>query len=140
LRACREHCQQSLWVVFGCGGDRDKGKRSLMGKVAENGADHIIVTNDNPRSEAPELIAKDILAGCKHSEKITVMLDRKQAVLATLTKAKTGDLVLLAGKGHENYIIIGDQKIGYNERAVVKSFYQQNHKILGNAPNIEENS
>jgi len=126
--------------VFGCGGDRDKGKRSLMGEVAENGADHIVITNDNPRGEAPELIATDILAGCKYPEKITVMLDRKQAVLATLAKAKMGDLVLLAGKGHENHIIIGDQKIDYNERAVVKSFYQQHHKILGNAPNIEENS
>ena len=123
LQACREHCQGQLWVVFGCGGDRDKGKRPLMGQIAEQNADHLIITNDNPRSEAAELIATDILAGCQHAEKITVMLDRQQAVLATLAKAKVNDVVLLAGKGHENNIIIGDKIITYSERATVASFY-----------------
>ncbi|NMP32041.1 UDP-N-acetylmuramoyl-L-alanyl-D-glutamate--2,6-diaminopimelate ligase [Thalassotalea sp. M1531] len=124
LMACREHCQGELWVVFGCGGDRDKGKRAQMGAIAEKYAEHVVITNDNPRSEAPELIANDILSGCSHTEKITVMLDRKQAVRSAIAHAKAEDLVLLAGKGHENNIEIAGQIIEYSERAVVKSLYQ----------------
>jgi len=123
LIACRMHCKGDLWVVFGCGGDRDKGKRALMGEIAEQLADHITITNDNPRNETPELIATDIIAGCVHPEKITIILDRKQAVLSTLAKAKTEDLVLLAGKGHENTIIVGKNIIDYSERTVVQQFY-----------------
>jgi UDP-N-acetylmuramoyl-L-alanyl-D-glutamate--2,6-diaminopimelate ligase len=125
IQACREHCAGKLWLVFGCGGDRDPGKRAEMGKIAEQGADHVVITNDNPRHEAAELIAQAILSGCQQPEKITVMLDRKQAVLSTLAKAKTEDIVLLAGKGHEQYLIIGDNKLPYNERAVVAQFYNQ---------------
>ena len=132
LDACREHCQGKLWLVFGCGGDRDQGKRALMGKIAESKADHIIITNDNPRSEAPELIANDILAGCQHAEKIALILDRKQAVLSTLAQAKNNDIVLLAGKGHEDYIIIGEQQLYYDERAVVSEFFQQQIKKNNN--------
>ncbi|REL28075.1 UDP-N-acetylmuramoyl-L-alanyl-D-glutamate--2,6-diaminopimelate ligase [Thalassotalea euphylliae] len=124
LQACRHHCDGELWVVFGCGGDRDKGKRSQMGQVAERFADHVVVTNDNPRSEAPELIANDILSGCQHAEKVTVMLERSQAVRSTLAHAKPNDVVLLAGKGHENTIEIAGQIIEYNERALVASIYQ----------------
>jgi UDP-N-acetylmuramoyl-L-alanyl-D-glutamate--2,6-diaminopimelate ligase len=134
LLACKEHCLGKLWVVFGCGGDRDKGKRALMGQVAEKGADRIVITNDNPRSEPPELIANDILLGCQQSEKIIVMLDRKQAVLSTLAKASADDLVLFAGKGHENTITIGNQQFDYNERATVKSFYQQANTKHSNKP------
>ena len=110
--------------MFGCGGDRDKGKRALMGEIAEKFADHIVITNDNPRSEAPEMIASDILSGCRVAEKVTIMLERKQAVLSTLAHAKTNDFILLAGKGHEDYIIIGDKKIAYNERDIVSSFFK----------------
>ena len=123
LLACRQHCSGALWVVFGCGGDRDKGKRPLMGKIAESNSDHVIVTNDNPRTENAELIAQDILEGCQHPEKITVLLERQQAVISALKKAKKEDVVLLAGKGHEDYIIMGNQHIPYNERALVRSFY-----------------
>ncbi len=140
LVACREHCQGSLWLVFGCGGDRDKGKRSLMGRVAERRADHVIVSNDNPRSEAAELIANDILAGCQHPEKITVMLDRQQAVLATLAKAKPEDMVLLAGKGHEDYLMVGNKRIDYNERAVVNAFFHgKDRKDFDLKPDQEAN-
>ena len=128
LLACKEHCRGELWVVFGCGGDRDKGKRAIMGAVAEQNAQHLIITNDNPRSEAPELIATDILAGCQKPEKTIVMLDRKQAVLTTLAKAKADDVVLLAGKGHENNIIIADKIIAYSERATVAEFYAAVHQ------------
>ncbi|MFD2164979.1 UDP-N-acetylmuramoyl-L-alanyl-D-glutamate--2,6-diaminopimelate ligase [Thalassotalea euphylliae] len=124
LNSCRKHCEGELWVVFGCGGDRDKGKRAQMGEAAERFADHVVITNDNPRSEAPELIANDILSGCEHPERITVMLDRKQAVASTLAHAKPNDIVLLAGKGHENTITIGTNVIEYSERGLVQSIYQ----------------
>lgn len=123
LSACRQHCQGTLWVVFGCGGDRDKGKRPLMGRIAEKQADNVVITNDNPRSELPDAIAQDVLAGCHQPDKITVMLERQKAVLTTLKKAKDNDVVLLAGKGHEDYIIVGDQHVSYNERELVRSTY-----------------
>jgi UDP-N-acetylmuramoyl-L-alanyl-D-glutamate--2,6-diaminopimelate ligase len=123
LVACREHCQGDLWVVFGCGGDRDNGKRALMGTIAEQYSDRVVVTNDNPRTEKPTLIASDILKGCKFPDKVEVILDRKQAVLNTLAKAKNNDTILFAGKGHEDYIVIGTEKIDYNERELIQSVY-----------------
>lgn len=124
LRACRKHCHGKLWVVFGCGGDRDKGKRPLMAQAAENGADQVVFTTDNPRNEQAEAIIADMMVGCTKPELIDVVLNRKEAVLATLAKAKTDDIILLAGKGHEDYIVIGNEKIPYNERELVKSIYQ----------------
>jgi UDP-N-acetylmuramoyl-L-alanyl-D-glutamate--2,6-diaminopimelate ligase len=141
LQACRQHCAGELYVVFGCGGDRDKGKRPLMAKAAEKYADYLVVTNDNPRSEDAQLIANDIVAGFTHpdADKITIILAREQAVLKTLNKAKAGDIVLLAGKGHEDYVIvakhdeqgavIGTQKLAYNERLVVQNFYQKHSDL-----------
>jgi UDP-N-acetylmuramoyl-L-alanyl-D-glutamate--2,6-diaminopimelate ligase len=126
LKACQQHCENKLWVVFGCGGDRDQGKRALMGEIAERLADHVVVTNDNPRHEAPEMIVSSILSGCNHPEKITVMLDRKQAVSSTLSSAGPNDIVLLAGKGHEHTIQIGDEIIEYNERQLVMSIFNKN--------------
>jgi UDP-N-acetylmuramoyl-L-alanyl-D-glutamate--2,6-diaminopimelate ligase len=124
LAACRQHCQGELWVVFGCGGDRDKGKRPLMAKAAELGADHLIITTDNPRTEQAEDIVDDMLIGCINPDKVTVVLDRELAVLTGLTKAKANDIILFAGKGHEDYIIVGDEKVNYNERKFVKSIYK----------------
>lgn len=123
LKACRLHCEGKLWLVFGCGGNRDSGKRSMMGSIAEKRADHVIITNDNPRNEIPELIANDILSGFECPEKVTVMLNREQAVTSTLSHAKVGDIVLLAGKGHENFILMANEKIDYNERELVRNFY-----------------
>jgi len=150
LKACRQHCAGELYVVFGCGGDRDKGKRPLMAQAAEKYADYLVVTNDNPRSEDAQLIANDIVAGFDNpaAEKITIILEREQAVLNTLNKAKLGDIVLLAGKGHEDYVIvakhdeqgaiIGTQKLAYNERLVVKDFYQKHADLatLSNEANL----
>jgi len=124
LLACRQHCYGDLYVVFGCGGDRDKGKRVLMAQVAEKHADYLVITNDNPRSEAPMSIINDILAGLTPQVKHDVIVDRKQAVLATLSKANSDDVVLLAGKGHEDYIILGKDKVDYNERQVVMDFFK----------------
>lgn len=123
LKACRAHCDGSLHVVFGCGGDRDKGKRSLMGAVAETYADHVVLTNDNPRTELPETIVNDIIVGCKFPKKINVILARKQAVINTIEESSINDMILFAGKGHEDYIIIGNEKIAYNERELVQSIY-----------------
>jgi UDP-N-acetylmuramoyl-L-alanyl-D-glutamate--2,6-diaminopimelate ligase len=125
LQACRQHCHGSLYVVFGCGGDRDKGKRVLMAQAAEKYADYLVITNDNPRTETAMSIIDDILVGLTPQVKHKVIVDRKQAVLATLTEAKTDDVVLLAGKGHEDYIILGKDKIDYNERQIVIDFFKQ---------------
>lgn len=129
LVACRQHCKGALWVVFGCGGDRDTGKRALMGEVAEQHADHIVITNDNPRSEAPENIANEILSGCIHQEKINIVLERQEAVLFALNNAAAHDVVLLAGKGHENYIEMQGKRINYDERELVSSYFAQEARL-----------
>jgi UDP-N-acetylmuramoyl-L-alanyl-D-glutamate--2,6-diaminopimelate ligase len=142
LKACQKHCSGNLFVVFGCGGDRDKGKRPLMAQVAERYADYIVVTNDNPRSEDAQFIADDIVAGFSHplSTNIKIILERKPAVLDTLNRAKVGDIVLLAGKGHEDYVImpkhdqsgviIGTEKLAYDERKIVADFYKQQTSLI----------
>lgn len=116
LSAAREHCQGSLWCVFGCGGDRDPGKRPIMGSVVENLADQIIVTDDNPRSEDPQAITRDILQGIK-SRDVRVIHDRGEAIAAALKEAQAIDLVLIAGKGHENYQIYGDTRRSFSDRS-----------------------
>ncbi|MFC4656107.1 UDP-N-acetylmuramoyl-L-alanyl-D-glutamate--2,6-diaminopimelate ligase [Rheinheimera marina] len=119
LLACRNHTQGQLWAVFGCGGDRDKGKRPLMGAIAERLADQLVITADNPRTEDVLAICADIAAGCS-SGKYQIVADRKTAITQSLKAAKAGDLVLIAGKGHEDYQIIGTSVIPYDERAFVQ--------------------
>jgi len=120
LTSLRQHTKNNLWCVFGCGGDRDAGKRPLMGAVAENKADYIVLTNDNPRTEVAENILKDIQSGIKNITKVTVEADRHAAIHLAITKAKAGDVVLIAGKGHENYQLIGDIKHPFNDAEEVK--------------------
>ena len=115
LITLRQHTENDLWCVFGCGGDRDKGKRPLMGAVAENKADYIILTNDNPRSEAAENIIKDIQSGIKNITNVTIEQDRHAAIHFAVSQAKAGDVVLIAGKGHENYQLIGDTKYPFSD-------------------------
>jgi len=129
LDACRLHCHGKLWLVFGCGGDRDVGKRALMAKVAESKADFMIITNDNPRSEDPDAIAAYIIAGLRDTARFEKILDRKTAVLSALTQAAGDDVVLCAGKGHEDYIIFGNEKRHYDERAIVQAFYQLENEV-----------
>lgn len=119
LIAVRHHCQGQLWVVFGCGGDRDKGKRPLMGAIAERLADQLIITADNPRTEDVMAICLDIAAGCTAGQH-QLITDRKTAIRTALAQAKAGDLVLIAGKGHEDYQIIGHEVLPYDERAFVR--------------------
>jgi UDP-N-acetylmuramoyl-L-alanyl-D-glutamate--2,6-diaminopimelate ligase len=115
LGALREHCTGSLWCVFGCGGDRDAGKRSLMGAIADELADQIIVTDDNPRSENPAVITRAITSGVK-AHRARVIHDRGEAIGTALKEAKASDIVLIAGKGHEDYQIYGDTRRVFSDR------------------------
>jgi UDP-N-acetylmuramoyl-L-alanyl-D-glutamate--2,6-diaminopimelate ligase len=109
-----------LVVVFGCGGDRDKGKRALMGRVAAERADVAVVTSDNPRTEDPGAIIDDIEQGMGGVAHLRIV-DRLGAIRAALEQARTGDTLLLAGKGHENYQILGTEKVPFDEREIVRS-------------------
>lgn len=120
LQALKSHCKGKLWCIFGCGGNRDAGKRPLMAEVAETFADWVIVTNDNPREENPDSIIQDILKGFSDKSSITVESDRALAIAYAIYHANPDDLILVAGKGHETYQIIGKEKIPFNDEAVVK--------------------
>lgn len=121
LRAVRPHCQGQLCCVFGCGGDRDQGKRPLMGAIAEQWADRVILTNDNPRYEDPEQILQAILQGMQQPERVRVIPDRHQALECGITAAKAQDVVLIAGKGHEDYQLMGQQRLPFSDQAVVQA-------------------
>jgi UDP-N-acetylmuramoyl-L-alanyl-D-glutamate--2,6-diaminopimelate ligase len=121
LKSLKEHSQQKLICVFGCGGDRDEGKRPLMAKMAEAYADEIIVTDDNPRTEDAEKITNDIFSGFNDVSKIKLIHDRKQAISQAIKQAGNQDIILLAGKGHEDYQIIGDTKNPFSDVLVAKA-------------------
>ncbi|PPD40503.1 MAG: UDP-N-acetylmuramoyl-L-alanyl-D-glutamate--2,6-diaminopimelate ligase [Methylomonas sp.] len=112
------HGEGRLWVVFGCGGDRDSGKRPQMGRIAEACADHVIITDDNPRTEDPQHITAAILAGCL-TDKVRVINDRRQAIEYALTHAANDDHIVIAGKGHENYQEIQGVKTPFSDQAIV---------------------
>jgi len=124
VKAVRKHCDGKLWVVFGCGGDRDPGKRAPMGQAAEQ-ADYVVVTHDNPRTENAQNIIDQIVAGMKSPERAIVIPDRAQAIHHALSHALGTDLVLIAGKGHESYQIIGTRKRDFSDRDTVQSFMQE---------------
>jgi UDP-N-acetylmuramoyl-L-alanyl-D-glutamate--2,6-diaminopimelate ligase len=123
LTTLRQLKKNRLIVVFGAGGDRDKTKRPKMGKVAINLADIVIITNDNPRTEDPDLIISDIMKGIYNHEKIIIEKDRKLAIIKALEMSKEGDIVAILGKGHEDYQIIGDKKYHFDDREIVKDFW-----------------
>ena len=118
LTALRAHCDARLICVFGCGGERDQGKRPQMGEIAERLADVAIVTDDNPRGENGDLIVSQILAGMKEPQAAAVQRDREAAIHVALQMAGAGDVVLIAGKGHETYQIIGDQTLPFDDAEV----------------------
>ncbi len=115
LTSLREHCRGSLWCVFGCGGDRDAGKRPIMGAIADELADEIIVTDDNPRSEDPQEIIRAITRGI-NAHPARVIPDRAAAIAAALHRAHADDVVLIAGKGHEDYQIYGATRRSFSDR------------------------
>jgi len=122
LKTLRKYASSRLIVVFGCGGQRDQSKRPRMAGVAEKWADMIVVTNDNPRKEDPKQIIEQIRAGFSAAglKKMVEIPDRREAICYALKKAQPDDVVLIAGKGHENYQLVGDEKRHFDDREVVK--------------------
>lgn len=118
LRALRLHGRGRIWCVFGCGGDRDKGKRPLMAAAAERLADRVVITSDNPRSESPRLIIDQVLAGFADPGAATVIEDRAAAIAWTIAQAAPEDTVLVAGKGHEGYQIVGNDRRNFSDYGV----------------------
>lgn len=115
LSAIHQHNAGNIWTLFGCGGDRDKTKRPLMGTIAERLSDYVIVTNDNPRSEDPSVIAGEILRGMNRPSGCLVIADRAQAIDFAVQQAKAGDIVLIAGKGHEDYQLFAKQTLPFSD-------------------------
>lgn len=111
--------------VFGCGGDRDRAKRPMMGAVAERLADDVIVTSDNPRTEDSEEIMVDIRSGFDHPDEATWIVERRQAIREAVKKARAGDVIVVAGKGHETYQIVGTEKTHMDDREIVRKAFQE---------------
>ncbi|WP_354624420.1 UDP-N-acetylmuramoyl-L-alanyl-D-glutamate--2,6-diaminopimelate ligase [Psychromonas sp. MME2] len=118
-----------LIAVFGCGGDRDKGKRAEMAKIAETFAQKVVLVDDNPRSEPASEIMKDILSGFTKPDEVEVIHDREQAILSLLATSQPNDIILLAGKGHEDYQIIADKRYDYSDRKVLAELQKQYNRI-----------
>jgi UDP-N-acetylmuramoyl-L-alanyl-D-glutamate--2,6-diaminopimelate ligase len=121
LRAARGHCEGRLWVVFGCGGDRDAGKRPQMGRIAEELADVPVITDDNPRTEDPARIVADILAGLAKPAAALVEHDRARAIQTAFRGLASGDVLVVAGKGHEDYQIYGTARREFSDQAVLRA-------------------
>ncbi|MGL4736833.1 MAG: UDP-N-acetylmuramoyl-L-alanyl-D-glutamate--2,6-diaminopimelate ligase [Cellulosilyticaceae bacterium] len=125
LQAIKQFVQREIICVFGCGGDRDNTKRPLMGEVASRYADQVVITSDNPRSEDPLKILDQVEVGvAQHDTPYVKMVDRKSAIEHALSVAQAGDVVLVAGKGHENYQILGDRIIHFDDSEVVTKWIQ----------------
>jgi len=125
LKAAKSHTNQALWCVFGCGGQRDKGKRPQMGRIAAECADRVILTADNARNESVAAIIEDIKSGIASDAPVLSIEDRKAAIRHTLTEANADDIILLAGKGHENYQEIEGRRVDYDERAFVAQLIRE---------------
>ena len=126
IKTVKEFCEGRVITLFGCGGDRDKTKRPIMGSVAGELSDYLIVTSDNPRTEDPEAIIEDIMVGVKKTDcEHTVITNRREAIGYALSFAKRGDCIILAGKGHETYQIIGKEKHHFDEREVIAEFLKE---------------
>lgn len=117
--------KRKLICVFGCGGDRDSTKRPIMGKIANNLADFSIITTDNPRTEDPNQIVSDILSGISTLNAVEIELDRGKAIRRALSMSNPMDIVLIAGKGHETYQLIGDQEIYFNDYEEVQKIFTE---------------
>ncbi|WP_369409621.1 UDP-N-acetylmuramoyl-L-alanyl-D-glutamate--2,6-diaminopimelate ligase [Zobellella iuensis] len=119
LQALRQHCRGRLWCLVGCGGDRDKGKRPLMAAAAEAGADVLLLTDDNPRTESAEAIVEEMRQGLLEPEAALVIHSRAEAIRHAIEQAEADDIILVAGKGHEDYQIVGTHKVHYSDRETV---------------------
>lgn len=123
LQALKKTTQGRIITVFGCGGDRDRKKRPIMGRIAVENSDWVVLTSDNPRREKPESIIEEIEEGMKgHPDRYTIVQDRRQAIGIAIKAAKAGDVVLVAGKGHESVQIIGTQSFPFHEREIIEEY------------------
>ncbi|MFA9500583.1 UDP-N-acetylmuramoyl-L-alanyl-D-glutamate--2,6-diaminopimelate ligase [Mannheimia sp. E30BD] len=120
IQAARLHCEGELWCIFGCGGDRDAGKRPLMAAIAEQLADKVIATDDNPRTEDNQKIMADIVKGFSKPQQI--IHNREEAIKAAIEQAKASDVILIAGKGHEDYQIIGMEKLHFSDQETARKY------------------
>lgn len=121
LDSVRMHCSWKLWLLFGCGGDRDRGKRVQMGRIARLGADRIVMTDDNPRFEDGEVIIDEMLVGCGEGADVRVIRDRAQAIRIAIMEAAPDDIVVVAGKGHEDYQEVQGVRYPFSDRKVVEA-------------------
>jgi len=135
-QSAREMTKGKVLVLFGCGGDRDKGKRPLMGEATTTNADYVVVTSDNPRSESVDDIIKDIKPGLK-KKNYKIIPDRKEAIVHIINEAETGDVVLLAGKGIENYQEINGKRFPFDDNVVAQETLLERGFEPANA--VEEN-
>ncbi|MEB3157643.1 MAG: cyanophycin synthetase, partial [Cyanobacteriota bacterium] len=127
LAALRPLTRRRLLCVFGCGGDRDPSKRLKMGAAVAEGADLAFVTSDNPRTEDPQQILNDVVAGIPAGTALQVQADRATAIAEAIASAEPGDLVLIAGKGHEDYQILGTTKIHFDDREEAEKALRSRH-------------
>jgi UDP-N-acetylmuramoyl-L-alanyl-D-glutamate--2,6-diaminopimelate ligase len=125
LEAARAHATGRLLCVFGCGGDRDPGKRPEMGAIAEQAADAVYVTSDNPRTESPDQIIAQVLGGMRDASAAHVEPDRAAAIRQALADAEAGDVIVVAGKGHEDYQIVGTETRPFSDRETVLACLQE---------------
>ncbi|CAM3517643.1 UDP-N-acetylmuramoyl-L-alanyl-D-glutamate--2, 6-diaminopimelate ligase [Vibrio aerogenes CECT 7868] len=116
LVALRGHCHGQLWAIFGCGGNRDKGKRPMMARTAASLADKIVLTDDNPRNESPEAIIEEMKAGLSHTTNVSVEHSRYEAIKFALEHSQAQDIILIAGKGHEDYQVTSEGAVHYSDR------------------------
>jgi len=124
LKALHEHTKGNIWCVFGCGGDRDQGKRVQMGTIAEELASKVVITTDNPRTEDPQVIVNDILEGLKTPSAAHVELDRAQAINYAISHADENDIVLVAGKGHETYQEVNGKRYPFSDLTTVQQYLE----------------
>jgi UDP-N-acetylmuramoyl-L-alanyl-D-glutamate--2,6-diaminopimelate ligase len=129
LTAARPFIHGKVICVFGCGGDRDRTKRPQMGKIAAELADLVVVTSDNPRTEDPTQILTDVVAGISRTEGVTVIADRAEAIAHAISIAQAGDGVLIAGKGHEDYQILGTEKIHFDDREQARAALSRKFRL-----------
>ncbi|MEQ8953444.1 MAG: UDP-N-acetylmuramoyl-L-alanyl-D-glutamate--2,6-diaminopimelate ligase, partial [Gammaproteobacteria bacterium] len=128
LTALREHFDGRIWCLFGCGGNRDKGKRPIMGEIAEQHADYLIISDDNPRNERGDDIVQHILSGINDVAAVKVIRDRAEAIEYAILRAAPGDVVLIAGKGHENYQDIGGNRHIFSDANQVRLVLNERQK------------
>jgi UDP-N-acetylmuramoyl-L-alanyl-D-glutamate--2,6-diaminopimelate ligase len=121
LSSLLELTPNDLYCVFGCGGDRDRAKRPIMGRIAESMADRVILTDDNPRHEEPLAIIREIQSGMRHPTRVAVVPDRAEAIRRALSEATADDVVLIAGKGHETEQQVGDERLPFSDEAVARA-------------------